>query len=831
MPYRDLPASGRWEGGLTPGTDMNIRPKFFLIFFLCLLFFYFCQKIVHDQTEKGQRFVSTIEKAGYDSQLSEVFYRKAVEQYRQALTATPDSEEIYYALGALYYRHADYESALEALGRVQNPEALKLTAMCYYKTGRFTDALTIFHKLGEIEDDTYLYYYALTCEQQNLYEQALKIYPKIKSPEYQAEVKTRMEKITALAHNIDLNSLDPKIRERILNAPSPEQYPQAGAVVLYSQEDIVIQQDNTMEFVQHHLIKILNDRGKRHAEIEIGYDSTYDKVEIDFARTIKPNGQVISIGAKHIRDVSRYLNYPLYSNARVMIISMPEVSNGAFVEYQVRLRRGKLVAEKQFDTLYTLQSLDPIAYAQFTVTMPKGRTLHQRILNEQYNTAQAHLKPKVTSQEDRDVYTWEFHDIPQIIPEPAMPPFREITPVILLSTFSSWDEIYQWWWPLVQDKIEADDQMREKIKKLTEGKVSLKEKARAIYNFTARELRYVAIEYGQAGYEPHRASEIFRNKYGDCKDKSVLLISMLKEIGIPAYPVLIATQGVVIIPDDFPMIAFNHCIVLARIKDEMIFLDPTGEAVLFGDLPGGDQGRKVLAFFEDKGKIDTTAKFAAEHNRALSRTVLHFDDEENIQAERTVLSFGSYDQSQRYRLRYTMPVLIEENIKERIQEILPGGRLLNYRIENLESTEEQIQLRYRFQGSDFLLKAGGHRRVIPPLGGVDLDLVSKDSRQYPIDFSIPRITEDILEIKLPKHYRVQSLPDPIMEKTPWFIYETSYAIVEDTLTFLERTVTMADRLEVQDYPRYKSILERLSQDVRYCVILERENNAAPRRSQ
>jgi len=789
---------------------MKTIQKFFLSCLVCLAVCS-CQKIADSPTAKAQ----------YYSQRAEILYHRAIDEYKKALTTAPDPEKIYYALGALYYQHADYVHALEVLGPLQSQAALKLTAMCYYKMGQYTDALTIFNKLGELEDDTFLYYYALTCEQQNLYDQALKIYPRIKFPGYQADVKTRIEQIGALAKNTDLEGIDPKIKELIEKAPAQEQYPQAGAVVLLSQEDIVIKDDNTMEFVQHYLIKILNDRGKRYAEIEVGYDSTYDKIEIDFARTIKSDGQVISVGEKHIRDVSRYLNYPLYSNARVKIISMPEVANGAFIEYQVRLTRGKLVAQEHFNTLYALQSLDPIQSARFTVALPKGRALYQRILNEQYKTTQVDLIPKKITDENKDVYTWEFHDIPQIIPEPGMPPLSEITPVILLSTFSAWDEIYQWWWELAKDKIEADDPMKAKVKELTEGKTSLLEKARAIYNFTARDVRYVAIEYGQAGYEPHRASEIFKNKYGDCKDKSILLISMLKEIGVEAYPVLIGTKGVVIVPEDFPTIVFNHCIILVKLGDQEIFLDPTGETVLFGDLPGGDQGRKVLVFFEQEWKLMDTPKFPAEHNRALSKTTLHFDEAENIQAARTVFTFGSYDQSQRYRLRYTMPILIEENIKQRIQDIIPGAKLLDYYIENLESMEEQIQLKYHFEGSEFLLRAGGDWRIIPQLSSIDLDLASKDSRKYPIDFSIPKITEDILEIKLPKHYRAKALPEAIVEETPWFTYESSYQYQGDAIIFLERTHMTAQRLEPTDYPRYKSILEKLSKDVRYCVILEK----------
>ena len=68
--------------------------------------------------------------------------------------------------------------------------------------------------------------------------------------------------------------------------------------------------------------------------------------------------------------------------------------------------------------------------------------------------------------------------------------------------------------------------------------------AKLIHEFVAKDIRYVAIEYGDSGYEPHHAKEVFVNRYGDCKDQAILLITMLKEAGIEAYPVLIGTRGV-----------------------------------------------------------------------------------------------------------------------------------------------------------------------------------------------------------------------------------------------------------------------------------------------
>jgi len=773
------------------------------------------------QTQTKEYEISLNQADGYAAKSAE-FYQKAIEEYKKALKNDGASDEINYRLGKLYYEHADYHSAANYLLKSIKSEAQSLLAICYYHVGDFTNALVIF-KNTEHHGQIPLFYYARTCEALNLYPEALRIYEKITNEKLKEEAHSRMIAIHALAEEVGLESLDPRTREMILSAPPQEEFPEAGAVILLAEENIKVTDENTVEYDNYYLVKILNDRGKDYAELEFGYDSTFDKLDVVFARTITPEGQVISAGAKHMRDVSRYMNYPLYSNARLKIISMPAVSVGSFIEYRVKMTRHQMVANK-FSSLYSLQAGDPIEKAKFSVSLPKGTKLQRRILNEKFNTLNANLNPKVISQNQYDIYSWEFNHIPQIIPEPSMPPVVEIMPLVLLSTFQSWNEIYKWWWNLAADKIIVDEAIKKKVEELIKGKDTLEKKLRAIYHFCARDIRYVAIEYGQAGYEPHYATEIFRNKYGDCKDKSILLVAMLKEIGVEAYPVLIGTRGIVKMQDDFPMNNFNHCIVAIHWQDQLVFVDPTGEAVSFGDLPDNDQERKVLVILKDKELVSTTPKFPAEHNKLTSKTVLTFAPDDSIDALRTISTSGAFDHIQRLQMRYTMPLLIKERLKERIQDIIPGSVLLDYNIENLEDMNKNIIVSCHFQGKDFFVKAGGNMYVIPQLADVDLGLVSKDERKFAIDLHIPDSEERTIEMKLPEHYEVTSLPEPVIHDLAWFYYENSYNYQDHRLIFTEKRIQKMNQVEPKEYSSYKSILENLSKELRRCVILEKKED-------
>ena len=208
-------------------------------------------------------------------------------------------------------------------------------------------------------------------------------------------------------------------------------------------------------------------------------------------------------------------------------------------------------------------------------------------------------------------------------------------------------------------------------------------------------------------------------EYGDCKDKAILLISMLKEAGIEAYPVLILTEGHFDLKEDFPILFFNHCITAVDIDGELIFVDSTGETVSFADLPIGDQDKDVLVFLKDKWKILKTPLFNSEHNRSKADMKIVINDDETILAQRDIFTRGFYDQAQRWWLKYTKPILYEETLKQRIHDISPGSRLLDYKIENVDDMDKPIRLSYRFSGTEYLMKAG-QARVIGQLGNIDL---------------------------------------------------------------------------------------------------------------
>jgi hypothetical protein len=761
-----------------------------------------------------------LSKAQDHVQQSQVNYQMAVAEYKQLIAKGKELDKLYFELGKLYYSHGELDQAIGAFKNSRALEAKKFLAISQYRLGNFTDAFEIFSRNAQTDDES-LYYCGLTCEELNLYDQALSIYRKIKEEQFKAKALSRIDLIEKQANLASIQDISPRVSEILNTAPSAQEYPQAGALILFCDEKVEVSNQGTQVSTLHYVVKILNERGKEDfSETHISYDSTYEKVELDYARTIKPDGTVTEVGSRHIRDVSKYLNFPLYSNARVYIISFPEITEGASIEYKVKIYRHQLINKKDFMISYPVQAGEPIIAASFGLTVPKAMPVHIKILNEKYNNFGANLNPEIKEQDDIVVYLWKFKNTPQIIPEPSMPGQVEINPTMLISTFNAWQDIYSWWWSLAQDKIKPDTAIKDKVQELIKNQPSEEAKIRAIYNFCAQKIRYVAVEYGQAGYEPHQAELIFRNKYGDCKDQAILLVTMLKEAGFLAWPVLIGTKGYYNLNEDFPSMLFDHCIAAVALEDKVVFLDPTAETCSFGDLPADDQGRKVLLFREDKYEIKEIPLYEARHNLIEQQLYLKVNSDETISAAKTVFTYGNYDQAQRFWLLYTPPELIQEALKQKIQDISIGAKLDKYEIKNLENLNQPIVLSYSFNGPEYFTIAG-KLRIMPQLASLDTSWVAKDERKYPIDFNILDSKEILLEIEIPRDFSVKYIPESVSQDSPWLKFIVEYSQKGNKIYFKQSSKVKKSTVSQIEYPEFKNFFESLAKKTKQRIVLEK----------
>jgi hypothetical protein len=499
---------------------------------------------------------------------------------------------------------------------------------------------------------------------------------------------------------------------------------------------------------------------------------------------------------------------------------MPSVDVGSIIEYKFKIYSSKLITGNRFSFIYRLREAYPVGQANFKLIVPKPDGIKTSFFNQEYAKG-IDLSPKTEESKDSMIYNWQFKEIKPIIPEEPMPSISLINPAISVSNFSSWEEIYKWWENLYKDKIELNKEVKEFVKNLIKDSKNDFEKAKKIYEFCAKNVRYVAVEYGESGYEPHYANDIFLNRYGDCKDKSILLVAMMREARLKAYPVLIPTRAIYNMKKDFPSVVFDHAISAIVLDGKTIFMDATASTVSFSDIPLGDQERNVLVFLDDKYEILTTP--LSRDNAGIYETTLNIDANEDAIINRKITTEGFFSSYQRYYFKYTHPDLIKADIQKKMVQISPFSKLISYKTENEDDFDKNPVMEYTFSAQK-VLNPAGELRIIPVLDDIDLDTTyaGREERSFPIEFAgiLSKISK--IRVILPENLTVQFLPNNRELNTPWFSFKSTYTAGKNFVEMNRQFDINKRFVQVDEYKEFKKNLEQVFYLLKEEVILKKK---------
>ena len=249
--------------------------------------------------------------------------------------------------------------------------------------------------------------------------------------------------------------------------------------------------------------------------------------------------------------------------------------------------------------------------------------------------------------------------------------------------------------------------------------------------FVQHDIRYVAIELGIGGWQPHPATDVFTHRYGDCKDKTTLMSSMLHEIGIDSYHVSINTERGSVTPDVPAHLAFNHVIIAIKLPDgvddpslvatmkdaklgKILFFDPTDELIPFGQIAGNLQANYGLLVAPDGGELVALPKQPSAMNGIQRKGKLTLDAAGNLKGDVNEIRVGDRAWSQRWALR----TVTKDSDRIKPIESLLASSLSNFQITkasvtNLTLTDLPFGFDYSFQVDNYAKNAGNLLLVRP----------------------------------------------------------------------------------------------------------------------
>lgn len=573
----------------------------------------------------------------------------------------------------------------------------------------------------------------------------------------------------------------PSWMHALVNAPLPAHDEKTDAVLLYSETILNVQGNGKIKTTERRAYKILRPDGRDYGLVVAHFDSE--------TRITGIHGWCIPAGGKDFEAKDKdslemglddVENGMLMTDERVKVLKIPAADVGNIVGYEIEHEDRPYILQDVWD----FQQSIPVREAHYTLQLPAGWDYKAVWINH------AEIKSVASGS---NTWQWTISDVPAIRHEEEMPPWQGVVGQMVITLlpsaggslskgFETWSDMAKWQGSLYQGRRDSSPEIKQKVAALTASGNTPLAKMRILANFIQQDIRYVGIELGIGGWQPHAAPEVFAKRYGDCKDKATLLSSMLHEIGVDSYYIVINSTRGGVSPETPPTLYwFNHVILAVRLPDEvkdaslvavlehpklgrLLIFDPTDEYTPFGRVRGDLQANYGLLVTQDGGEllklpqlapgttgVERTAKLKLNANGVLSGDVVETRN-------------GDSGTIQRYMLKSVTKKADQIKPIERLAaDSFPTFQITQATMTNLNETDRPFGYQYSFVAQDYAKKAGDLILVRPRV--IDRKssglLETKEPRKFAVEFHGPRKDTDTFEIALPAGYEVDDVPPPV----------------------------------------------------------------------
>jgi hypothetical protein len=401
-----------------------------------------------------------------------------------------------------------------------------------------------------------------------------------------------------------------------------------------------------------------------------------------------------------------------------------------------------------------------------------------------------------------------------------------------------WQSIGEWYQGLSRDRLATTPEIAAKANELTAGKADFFDKTEAIAEFVQKQVRYFAIEMGIGGYQPHFAADIFRNRYGDCKDKATLLSAMLSAVDVHAALLMVDDRRGVVDPDA-PSIVGNHMITAIEIPKgyespklrsvvtgktgrRYLIFDPTWEKTPFGQLEHELQGSYGLLMEGSNSQVIKLPLLAPEFNTVHRTGVLQLSSDGSLKGRITESRFG--DLSDRRRALYTHGDAKQQSdfMDHVLGEDLSSFKVADVKVENAEALNKDLTTTYAIEVGHYASAMGPLLTVRPRVLGEEAPPVDHTNRKIPIDLRETMQARDDYEIELPSGYVVDELPEPVKVDLGFASYESATQVKGNVLHY-SRTLTVREiTLPAERYADLQKLSGLVANDEQSLAVLKKQ---------
>ncbi len=321
----------------------------------------------------------------------------------------------------------------------------------------------------------------------------------------------------------------------------------------------------------HYSTKIVSDVGLQNGStIEINYDPAYEQVlliSLDVIRKAEIKSQ-LDVDQFQIIQKEASADRFIFDGSKTALFHLKDVRVGDIIDYKYIIKgRNPVFGGKFFASRY-LNYQDPVGRNFLKVIVPRARNLKLKTYNSK-------IEPLI-ERGKHTVYRWNHKNMEGVVYDDFLPAWYDPLPHIQLSEYKDWFEVNQWAVSLFKTQSADLGQVRALAADIKQKNKEENKQIEAALNFVQDEIRYLGFESGLNSHKPHPPYKVLERRFGDCKDKSLLLALLLDALGVEAYPALVNTVERETLASRLPSPqGFDHCIVKAIIGGKTFWYDPT----------------------------------------------------------------------------------------------------------------------------------------------------------------------------------------------------------------------------------------------------------------
>lgn len=357
-------------------------------------------------------------------------------------------------------------------------------------------------------------------------------------------------------------SIDPSIK-------TPKEGTRGGIFYLCSDNQIHIEK---AEEYGHYAYRFLNTSGlENKAQLSFSFDPEYQTMRLHRLILHRDGKKLDRLAETEVRVIEQESGHEqqLYDGSKTALVILKDVRVGDVLEYAYSIKGRNPVFGKHYCSFQKLGFSVTVAkiYKRF-LWDSKIRTLRHKLF---------HCSKPVSINTTGALHemTWEIEQSPAKKRDDDTPNWHLTSPLLQVTDYSSWSEFAEWAAPLYQIGTDLPETLKnecERIRKLPTDE----ERVMAALQYVQTNIRYLGSFMGTHSHEPYPVNVIYERRFGDCKDKSIILCTMLKHLGYEAVPALVDTDERKAIKEYLPShFNFDHAIVHLKLKGNTYWLDGT----------------------------------------------------------------------------------------------------------------------------------------------------------------------------------------------------------------------------------------------------------------